>query len=286
MSRIDSSSMPAHKISDVSHFGIFIKSFSADTPLIPINYSHRDNYYVFGYVEAGKCNMNIDFDAYTYTAGEAFVIRPNSVHSFVDSTPDAAAKILLVDSQYIDEPHKIIMSDYAFSSEGIIPDTVQQAELATLLSMIASRFVSGIDESPSRVILYLALAAVEIIVGSVHLSTSLSPVSRRYRKITNSFFSLMNSQLTELKLPAQYAKLMNITPGYLNEAVRNTTSQSVGNHIRNEIILRAKRRLVYSSDTIKQIALELGYEDYAYFTRLFTKVAGITPSDFRRNYLK
>lgn len=43
----------------------------------------------------------------------------------------------------------------------------------------------------------------------------------------------------------------------------------------NEIVLRAKRMLVYTTRNIGEIACELGFDDYAYFTRLFTKQTGM-----------
>ena len=53
-----------------------------------------------------------------------------------------------------------------------------------------------------------------------------------------------------------------------------------------ELVLPAKRMLVYSAKSIKEISVELGIEDYAYFTRLFTKAVGINPSAYRKNYLE
>jgi AraC-like DNA-binding protein len=51
-------------------------------------------------------------------------------------------------------------------------------------------------------------------------------------------------------------------------------------------MLEAKRRLFYTNESVKEIAFRLGYDDYAYFTRLFTKVCGISPTRFREIYRK
>jgi len=45
--------------------------------------------------------------------------------------------------------------------------------------------------------------------------------------------------------------------------------------------LEAKRLLYHSDQSLKEIAAILGYDDYPYFSRLFTKVAGIAPLNFR-----
>ena len=67
----------------------------------------------------------------------------------------------------------------------------------------------------------------------------------------------------------------------LNECVRNATGYSVTYHIQQRVVLEAKRLLYHSDKSVKEIAAGLGYEDYSYFVRLFTKVSGITPAAFR-----
>jgi len=89
-----------------------------------------------------------------------------------------------------------------------------------------------------------------------------------------------------MKSPSQYASKLNISPVYLNEAVKKTTGQTVSDYIQREIMTHAKRLLFYTNLSIKEIALELGYEDWAYFTRLFTKTSAISPRQFRKKHLK
>jgi AraC-like DNA-binding protein len=51
--------------------------------------------------------------------------------------------------------------------------------------------------------------------------------------------------------------------------------------IKDRIILEAKRMLMDKKFTVNEIATRLGFDDYSYFTRLFKKHTGITPTDFR-----
>lgn len=57
---------------------------------------------------------------------------------------------------------------------------------------------------------------------------------------------------------------------YLNECVKNITGFSVSYHIQQRIILEAKRMLFYTNKSIKEIAIELGYDDYPYFSKKLT----------------
>ncbi len=85
------------------------------------------------------------------------------------------------------------------------------------------------------------------------------------------------------KSPAAYALMLNISEVYLNEAVKGATGLNVSTYIRNRLMIQAKRQLAYSSLASKEIAYNLGYEDYAYFSRLFKKSAGVSPSEYRKN---
>ena len=88
-----------------------------------------------------------------------------------------------------------------------------------------------------------------------------------------------------MKSPSEYADKLNLSTAYLNECVKNTTGYSVSYHIQQRVILEAKRLLYYSDKSVKEIAAELGYDDYPYFSRLFTKIAGITALAFRNKNL-
>jgi AraC family transcriptional activator of pobA len=50
------------------------------------------------------------------------------------------------------------------------------------------------------------------------------------------------------------------------------------------VILEAKRLLYYSDKSVKEIAAALGFDDYPYFSRLFTKVTGMTALVFRNKH--
>jgi AraC family transcriptional activator of pobA len=61
-----------------------------------------------------------------------------------------------------------------------------------------------------------------------------------------------------------------------------TTGQPPIQLLHARILLEAKRQLHYTSDPISEIAYALGFEDPAYFTRFFTRLAGSSPRAFRR----
>lgn len=57
-------------------------------------------------------------------------------------------------------------------------------------------------------------------------------------------------------------------------------------YLTNERMKKAKELLCCSSKRITQIAEEVGYNDYHYFTGLFKKLNGITPCEFRKSNIR
>ena len=53
-----------------------------------------------------------------------------------------------------------------------------------------------------------------------------------------------------------------------------------------QMVLEAKRDLRYTQKSVKEIAIDLGFEDPAYFTRYFKKSENESPQAYRMAYLK
>ncbi|ASK32110.1 AraC family transcriptional regulator [Chryseobacterium sp. T16E-39] len=82
---------------------------------------------------------------------------------------------------------------------------------------------------------------------------------------------------------ADYADLLNMAPKTLSAKFNRLNLASPNEIIKDRIVLEAKRLLCYSKYNIKEIAYHLGYEDPAYFNRLFTSKTGLTPAFFKKN---
>lgn len=125
------------------------------------------------------------------------------------------------------------------------------------------------------------------IIASQYLAQS-KPVDlhSRFELINKAFKLKLERDFATVKSPAAYADSLNISTPYLNESVKATTGHSVSHHIQQRIVLEAKRLLYHSGNSVKEIAAELGYNDYSYFTRLFVRVTGMTPVTFRTKNLE
>jgi AraC family transcriptional regulator, arabinose operon regulatory protein len=80
---------------------------------------------------------------------------------------------------------------------------------------------------------------------------------------------------------SELAALCGLSVPAFTRAFRVALGTSPIDWLRRERITQAKRRLLDSEDTIKEIARQCGYGDQFYFSRDFNRMADCTPTEFR-----
>ena len=153
--------------------------------------------------------------------------------------------------------------------------------------MLANRINNITDELTKTTVRRLAETYIGVVAESVkEIGLQQAKHSRRHIEIVLSFIHLLAEHLATSRSPSYYASQLNISPVYLNEVVKKVTGMSATLYIKNELILQAKRLLVHTDLSIKEISDSLGIDDYAYFTRIFTQTTGISPGTFRQKNLE
>ena len=103
---------------------------------------------------------------------------------------------------------------------------------------------------------------------------------------TYFFRDLLESSFKEKKAVKDYSSQIFITEKRLGQATSKILGKSPKEIINERVLLEAKRLLVYSFLSIKEIAQELGFEDNSYFVRYFHKNTGNTPLEYREMHHK
>lgn len=80
---------------------------------------------------------------------------------------------------------------------------------------------------------------------------------------------------------ADYAQALSITPTHLNRVTRAATGDTASHLILNRLIREARRNLVYTNLPVSTIGYALGFEDPAYFSRVYAAATGLSPRAFR-----
>lgn len=104
----------------------------------------------------------------------------------------------------------------------------------------------------------------------------------RARQLATGFTALVDQRFRQTRRIADYADAIGISQTHLNRVCRQVLGASALSVIERRIALEARRQLLFSTLSIKQIGARLGYDDPAYFTRMLKRVLGVAPSAFRR----
>lgn len=98
--------------------------------------------------------------------------------------------------------------------------------------------------------------------------------------------ALVEARFREQPGLAALAAEIGITPTQLNRACHQVLGHSALGVLHARLMLEAQRDLAYTTLSVKQIALGLGFGDAAYFTRFFSREAGMTPTAWRERALR
>ncbi len=119
------------------------------------------------------------------------------------------------------------------------------------------------------------------------MDNSTPRVAAEFIRLLNRQFPVdLPLQAIALKKPADFANRIAVHINHLNTVVQKATGKSTTRHISERLFAEAKSLLSYTEYTVGEIASALGYEYQSYFNRFFRKHAGITPSEYRRNFEK
>jgi AraC family transcriptional regulator, transcriptional activator of pobA len=241
--------------------------------------SHRDDYHLFFLQEKGTTSIEIDFHKYKIKPSSAIYIHPNQVHRML-AIKNATVSIWVINNEILNPEYLTLLEDITPAR----PLSLKK-ETFSIISETASLCIKLSERKHEKLYQSLLKDSCNVLVALVtsqYLVQSKSTDNlSRFEFITKTFKAILEANFSTAKKPTEYAQTLNISTAYLNECVKKTTGYSVSHHIQQRVILEAKRMLYHSNKSIKEIATQLGYEDYAYFSRLFKKITGITALSFR-----
>lgn len=83
-----------------------------------------------------------------------------------------------------------------------------------------------------------------------------------------------------------YADFLHISQTYLSRVIRQISGKTVNNYIAEALYTDARRLLVFTDLTVKEIAEQLGFSDQSSFGKFFKKKSETSPANFRDEYKK
>ncbi|GAB4044528.1 AraC family transcriptional regulator [Spirosoma litoris] len=245
--------------------------------------AHRDGGHSFFLQEKGVTHIEVDFQLYQVEAPAVLYMHPNQVHRLVKFEEATISSWIITNENLLPEYLQLLEE-----LSPVDPLPLSKDALA-ILSQTASLCIQLSERKHEKLYYQLLKESCNLLVALVAsqylAQTKPTHNFTRFDGITKAFKSDLEREFIIIKSPASYAERLNLSTPYLNECVKTTTGHPVSYHIQQRIVLEAKRLLHHSNKSVKEIAADLGYEDYSYFVRLFSKVAGMPPLAFRSKNL-
>ncbi|HIW71437.1 MAG TPA: helix-turn-helix domain-containing protein [Candidatus Levilactobacillus faecigallinarum] len=81
----------------------------------------------------------------------------------------------------------------------------------------------------------------------------------------------------------EVAKQAYLSPAYLSRLFKKHLHVNFIEYVNSQKIALAQEKLALSQDTVHEISTDLGFSQTSYFTKLFKRRTGLTPSEFRQH---
>lgn len=160
-----------------------------------------------------------------------------------------------------------------------------------MLNQMVAEIQRETQQNQDEFSLDILLTSVELLLKYTDRYFNRQFLTRKqfYQDSIERFTRLVDEHLdkvaeTEAGLPTvnQLAAEMNMSPNYMSDLLRKHTGKSAQELIHQQLIEKAKYRLLNSDDSVATIAYQLGFEYPQYFSRIFKKKTSMTPQEFRK----
>lgn len=244
---------------------------------------HRHDYFEFFIFEEGGGSHFIDFEEYPIVPRSIHVVFPNQIHLL--KRQGAKGRIVICRKDFMNILNRVFYTQlyqHHFTHPSIMAGedhfsairqtiTALQQELeqasvysSELIKSYFSIFLSKCIQPPSQ---------EQPVSGNAHMHEL-----ELYRK----FVVLLEDHFMEKQTVTFYANELLVTPKVLNNHVRKVTGKTCVDLVQDRTLTEAKRLLLFTDQTSKEIAFALNFKDSSYFTRFFTRQEGQTPQAFRQ----
>ena len=248
---------------------------------------HRHNYYsiIWSFTATGK--HIIDFQEYSIEPRSIFFVSPGQVHQVI-TDPGPKGLVILFTLEFL-QKHSIredfISNLRLFRDSDETPPLLLNEQVFLRLMNFADE-MNNASKSPGEMRFETIGAYLKLFLIECNGACSLFPESNTQnievgRSLVQRFKDLVEHHFTEWHQVQDYAKELNVSPGYLNEVISSSIHKPAKEYIRNRLILETKRLSIFTSKSNKEIGFELGFEDPSHFSKFFKTFTGNSIGEFR-----
>ncbi len=227
-------------------------------------------------VESGGGTAHLEGKALPMTPMSLVNVPPGHVHGFSFAPGTAGFVATLADE----------MRDEVLAQSGDVRRLLGRTGMLPADERIAVTMRGVWQEfsgrSVARALVLRGLTAT-LLGLAARLAAAAEPIDaeRQESRLLRRFEGLVEAHFAEHWKVADYARALAVTPTHLTRVVRAATGGPASKVIEMRLVHEARRHLVYTQASVTAVAYGLGFSDPAHFTRVFGRVVGMAPREFR-----
>lgn len=249
--------------------------------LYNFKHSHEDGYEIL-FVHSGSGNIIIKDKILKLIPGAVYFINCCETHCSIPDRPDEYCRSLIViSSSIVDKTCKLLGSHPLISklfSENdkmaILPNNALKRETELIFEKMHNALSSENE--------YISSVFVTCFLNIMHIfSTENNPQFFYQSNIISSVLDYINSHISENILLDDICQACHISRFYLCHTFRKSLGITISDYILSRRISQAKKLLRSTNMSISQIAESCGFSSHSYFSMIFKKETGMSPTKFR-----
>lgn len=236
---------------------------------------HRHNYYtvIWSFTATGK--HIIDFKEYAILPHQVFFVSPDQVHQII-TDPKPSGYVILFTPEFLEK--NSIREDFIanlklFQKSDETPPLPLTDRMKDTLRVFAdqmfSAFHSENDLRFETIGAYLKLFLIECNNTCTLMPESNTQQIEVGKTLVKTFKEIVEKHFMEWHQVKNYAEALYVSPNYLNEVIKSALNISAKDYIQNRLVLEAKRMVLFTDKSSKEIGYDLGFEDPSHFSKFF-----------------
>jgi AraC family transcriptional activator of pobA len=245
-------------------------------------HAHGDLHHLF-FIRSGTGRLIVEGLGEDFAGPNLLLVPAGCVHGFVFE-PETAGLVLTVAAPFFAEI-TAREPDFAdlFAAATALDASDDAQDLTELLGRIGRELAWTAPGKASAVegallgVLVIALRRLRRAAPHAALAPS------RQAELVARFRAMVEQGWSTHQPTTVYAERLGVTAWKLRAACLNVTGEGPLDLLQSRVLLEAKRLLIYSGLSVSQVAYAVGYDDPAYFSRVFARRTGCSPARFRRD---
>src|SRR5688572_4875596 len=240
---------------------------------------HRHEYEEVIVITSGSPCHYIDFKREQLKTPIVVYVAMGKVHQF---SPDSETRGWAIRYQNECIPHANFhfYSNFADTINYPVESSLTLEIINTLCEMMMKEFdMKSINYAMLHHLLSALFAKLEAESGR----TEQNGVGQRNPELEtfNNFLKILEENYRRSEGVEFYAEKLNMSTRNLNAITKKIFDKSVSEIIETRKLTEARRLLLHSTLSVSEIGFDLGYNEKSYFSRVFHKNTGLTPTQYK-----